>query len=519
MSTTTARPNSLDAWLKKLETVRLSIPLDVKDDVRRALSNGNKTVPEIAEAALQSPTLTLMLLRESNRSQLGRENPAVNLEVALSRLGIGPAEYLLSALPSEAKEKHSPALSQLLLISEHAMAQANGLFGNALARLRQEVRLSALLFLAPVWPLVQLYPELWDEWEQRVLGNSEPALQVERELLGVPLLDLCLAMAERWGLPTWIVEGYRLLVKDRRRLVKALHIAHDDSHPLQQQHRLDEDLPLRRWLTQPGNTILMANGLAMAAHQSWSNAHIFRWQRLIGLYMQEPLDHVQQITHQAAVQNARQQAAPGLWHPAEALIWPWDTRRLRPNKTQQAATNTGTQVGATPSPANDGLDAWRRYCAELLQAPSLFTNGIQLTACAKDALVASGLSRLMLLTPDATQAQLMVQSTHGLPEAAKGVQLSIANYPLLRKLMSDPAQLRITPENSTQFRAHLPGNLQALFPHSHMVLRSLGTKGRVSMLLIIDQSGEPLSERDQQALNKTATCIERGLANYAQRAP
>lgn len=514
MSITTARPNTLDAWLKRLESVRLSVPQEVKEDVRRALANGNKTVPEIAEVALQSPILSLVLLRESNRSQLGRENPAVSLEVALSRLGLGPAEYLLSALPSEAKEKYSPALSQLLLISEHAMAQANGLFGNTLARLRQEVRLSTLLFLAPVWPLAQAYPELWEEWEQRVLGNNEPAIAVEQELLGVPLLDLCLTLAERWSLPAWVVDGYRLLVKDRRRLVKALHIAHNDAHPLQQQQRLDEDLPLRRWLTQPGNTILLANGLAVAAHQSWSNPHILRWQRLVGLYMHESLDHIQQVTHQAAAQHARQQFIPGLWHPAEALIWPWDARRLHSNRkaapdTQSAATNNQT--------TGDGLDAWRRYCAELVKTPSSFSNGIQLTACARDALAATGLPRLLLLTPDADQTVLMAQGIHGLPEAAKGLQLPINNHPLLRKLMSDPAQLRITPENSAQFRPHLPGNLQALFPHSHMVLRSMGNKGRVSMLAIIDNGGEPFSERDQQAINKTVTCIERGVTSYAQR--
>ncbi|GGL98774.1 HDOD domain-containing protein [Pseudomonas asuensis] len=513
MSATTARPNTLDAWLKKLESVRLSIPTEVKEDVRRALANGNKTIPEIAEAALQSPILSLVLLRESNRSQLGRENPAVSLEVALNRLGLGPAEYLLSALPSESKEKYSPALSQLLLISEHAMAQANGLFGNTLARLRQEVRLSTLLFLAPVWPLVQAYPELWEEWEQRVLGNNEPAIKVEQELLGVPLLDLCLTLAERWSLPAWVVDGYRLLVKDRRRLVKALHIAHNDAHPLQQQQRLDEDLPLRRWLTQPGNTILLANGLAVASHQSWSNPHILRWQRLVGLYMHESLDHTQQITHQAAAQHARQQFIPGLWHPAEALIWPWNARRLRPNQK----TTPDTEAANKRQPADDGLNAWRRHCAELVKTPTPFTNGIQLTACARDALAACGLSRLILLTLDADQALLISQGIHGLPEAAKGLQLPINNHPLLRKLMSDPAQLRITPENSAQFRPHLPGNLQALFPHSHMVLRSIGSKGRVSMLVIIDKGGEPFSEQDQQAINKTVTCIERGVASYAQR--
>ncbi|TWI52400.1 HDOD domain-containing protein [Pseudomonas duriflava] len=501
MSNSSARPTTLDAWLTKLESVRLSVPVEVRDDVRRALLNGQRTVPEIAEAAIKSPALALVLLREANRSPLGKENPAVTLEIALSRLGLGPAEYVLSALPPETREQYSPALEQILLISQHALSQATGLFGNSLARLRQEVRLCALLFLAPVWPLAQLYPELWTEWEQRVLGNHEPAVQVERELLGVPLLELCLALAERWSLPAWIVEGYRLLVQDRRRLVKALHIAHDNSHPLQQQQRLDADLPLRRWLTQPSNTILLANGLALAAHQSWSDPHVLRWQRLTGLYMQAPLEEVQQLTHQAAVQSAKQQAKPGFWHPAEALLWPWDERRLRPKKALPKSSHT---------PPVD-IDTWKKYCQTLLKDPSPFTNLLQLTACACDALIACGLLRFMVLIPDRSGAHLLAQQVYGLPEASNGLQLSLSTSALLRKFMAEPAQLCLTQDNAAQFIQHLPGNLRALFATQNLILRSVGNKSRVGLLVIADKQGAPLSERDLQAFSKTMTCIERGL--------
>ena len=68
-------------------------------------------------------------------------------------------------------------------------------------------------------------------------------------------------MAELWRLPAWINHGYRMLLGERRSLVSVLHIARDTEHGLLQQHKLDDDPTLRRWLIQPANTILLANGI------------------------------------------------------------------------------------------------------------------------------------------------------------------------------------------------------------------------------------------------------------------
>ena len=120
------------------------------------------------------------------------------------------------------------------------------------------------------------------------------------------LLELCLALAEHWRLPDWIIQGYRLLGADRRRLIKALHIAHDNEHPLHQQQMLDADPELRRWLTLPSNTIVLANGLALSAHHSWSGIHSLRWQRLAGLYLQVPLGNCSRWC------TSRQSSAPAI---------------------------------------------------------------------------------------------------------------------------------------------------------------------------------------------------------------
>ncbi|MBU3056335.1 HDOD domain-containing protein [Pseudomonas indica] len=498
-------PRSLDAWVKYLDAVRLPISEENHAQVLRALGDSRRSLREIADLLQDTPAMALVVLREANShgSQLGE--PAESLEVALTRLGLKRAETLLQRLPARPHPEIPSALRQLQLISQHATQQANGLFAARLARLWQEIHWGSLLFLAPLWPLAAAQPHLLETWEQRVMAKGEPATKVEHDLFGTALLPLCLALAERWRLPDWIIQGYRLLANDHRLLVKALHIARDNEHPLQQQHRLDDDPPLRRWLTQPANTILLANGLALSAHQAWDSPHLLRWQRLAGLYLQLPLGDVQQAIHQQAAQSARQHAELGLWHPAEALLWPWNARHLNP------------QPAIAPIPTSDALGEWRKQCAQLLQDPTPFTNVPQLTACAGAALEACGLKRIMLLLADRQHSRLQAQFIAGLPRQALGLSLDPAQSQVLRRLLAEPGQLRLTPTNTAQFSAMLPGNLKSLFSGDQMLLRSLANNGRVVMLLVADQNGAPFAEVTLQAFTKTAQCIERALGAFARR--
>lgn len=506
MATTDSLPRTLEAWLKQLDGVRLPIPLSQHERLRHALGNNRHSLHAITELMQDSPTLALSLMREANRKRGGLSEPAESLEVALTRIGLKRAEELLARHPALEPEAIPRPLRQLQLISQHASQQANGLFAGRLARLWQEIHWSSLLFLAPLWPLVAAHPELFEAWERRVLAEGEPSARVERELLGIPLFQLCLALAEQWQLPPWIIQGYRLLNSDHRLLVKALHIARDSQHPLHQQQKLDADIPLRRWLTQPSNTILLANCLALSAHHAWDSAHSLRWQHLTGLYLQVPLDEVQQLVHQQAAQSARLHGSAGLWHPAEALLWPWSERRLRPHASAAPA--------AAPPPP---LGAWRSQCAELLREPSAFANVLQLTACAREALHACGFSRILVLLADRTQTRLQVQQVQGLAPQAARATFDPGQSQVLRQLLKQPGQLRLTPANIAQYSALLPGSLKALFPSEQLLLRSLASHGRVVMLLVADQGGAPLGDVSLQAFAKTCHCIERALASFAKR--
>lgn len=511
MPTSKPLPRTLEDWLEQLGKQLLPVPVDHHLDVCRALSDSRRSLREIAELMQASPALALSVLREANRQAGSFSAPSESLESALSRLGLQRTLELVKRQPACPLDEIPLALRQIQLISLHAAQQAGGLFSGRLARLWQEIHWGSLLFLAPIWSLLAAHPELFEQWEQRVLAQAEPAAKVEQDLLGVPLLALCLALAERWRLPDWVIQGYRLLIADRRQLVKALHIARDNQHPLHQQQMLDADTPLRRWLTQPANSILLANGLALSAHHAWNSPHSLRWQHLTGLYLQLPLSDVQQQIHQHAAQSARQQATADLWHPAQALLWPWDARRLQGKTITPAATATP----ATPATPTD--NGWRQHCAQLLAQPSAFHNLDQLTSGATQALQACGMSRVLLLLADPSHSRLRAQQQTGLDKSASTLVIDPQQSQVLRRLLKAPAQLRLTPANIAQFSALLPGSLKALFPSEHLLIRSLASTDRGVMVIVADQAGAVLSDASVQAFGKTAQCIQRALDSFANR--
>ncbi|GAA0282229.1 MULTISPECIES: HDOD domain-containing protein [Pseudomonas] len=501
----TAKPASLPDWIKRLDEVRLPVPQTSHDRVCKAIRDNRSSLRDIAELMQNSPALVLSVMREANSHTHGSlAEPAENLEVALNRLGLKRAEELLARLPSVPDQDIPVALRQLLLVSQHASQQANGLFGSRLARLWQDIHWGSLLFLSPLWPMAVVYPKLLEEWELRVIHKGESARVVEQQLFGVRLLDLCIGLTEAWHLPMWVSQGYTLLLNEQRMLVKALRIARDED-PLHQQQLLDAAPHLRRWLNQPANTVLLANGLAMSAQESWTCPHTQRWQFLTALYLQQPLAEVQQQVHQQAVTSARTTLMPDLWHPALSLIWPWHVQKIHRG------------LLPAPPPTAEALAVWRSRCTELLMEPSRFANAMHLTTCAKEALVASGMQRVMLLMTDRAQSTLRVHQVDGLPKDAANLSLDVVHSTMLQRLLEKSAQVRFTPDNHAQFSALLPPILRRLFNGEHLLLRSLSCNGKVVMLMVADQGGGPFSETTVQAFGKTAQCIEKALHCFTNR--
>jgi hypothetical protein len=95
--------------------------------------DSRSSLRDIADLMQDSPPWCLSVMREANRHTHGSLAEPENLEVALNRLGLARTEELLARLPV-CRDDIPKALRQLLLISQHATQQANGLFASRLAR-------------------------------------------------------------------------------------------------------------------------------------------------------------------------------------------------------------------------------------------------------------------------------------------------------------------------------------------------------------------------------------------------
>lgn len=511
MSDSTSLPRTVDAWVAHLDGVALPVGRHLRRDLQLALHQPNASLRDIAQDILTSPALTLAVLREANRARPGsRAAPAQTLDTALARLGLRRAETLLRGLPVLGAEHTPLPLRQLQLIGQHASQQAGGLFTVRLARHSQEIQACSLLFFAPFWPLAMAHPELVLRWAARVFGEHRPARQVELELFGVPLVRLGLALARHWRLPPWIAQGYQLLAEERQPLVKALRIARRHAQPLEQQQALDADPALRSWLSHPANSALLGSALALAAHHAWDDSHSLRWQCLAGLYLQQPLDQVQQQIHRLAVISARQlQHRPDglqpLWHPAQALLWPPGSRRRPP---AEPAARLSSFFRA---------EDWQRQCGLLLQQPSPFANLPQLVGAAAEALHTCGLSRCVLLVAD-RQGQLIAHHQVGLAANSKRLTLDPGRSELLNRLLDKPQVLHLNPDNYAAYDAHLPALIKLNFPDRHLLLGTLGLNGRGVLLVVADQHGVPFAATQLRLIDKTLRSLERALLTFSQRA-
>ena len=487
-----AVPRHLQDWVEHLDPIALPIAEQAQVSALQTLNNPTLSLREMAELLQQSLPQALVLLRHANKTHL---EPCATLEVAIRRLGIEQCSALLRKQRVLAEHEQPRAYRQCVLLSQHAAHQAMGLFGARLGRLQQEVYWSTALFLAPLWALALAQPQLLQQWEDRVLAKGKRADQIERELFGESIISICQAMAEHWHLPEWITLGYKLLKVDVKLLAKALYIARQHQDPLEQQQKLDADKPLRRWITQPANSILLANVLAVASHASWDNRHTERWLSLTALYLQIPQDQLQAKVHNNAAESARRFNTQGLWHPACALIWPPHTAHVRPARNKP--------------PSAENVQIWRKHCTTLLTRPSPFANAVQLTSTAREALAACGLSRMLLMVVDRNQHSLQAQQLIGLPKQCLQLHLSVTEESSLNTWLKQPTKRLINGQPPA-----LPDAIKNLLCREHGVIYSLACNGRVMLLILADQGDNAMHPTTLMAVDKTIACITRALEQF-----
>ncbi len=498
--------DAIGSLSESLSAIVLPIERHQRDLLLRHLNNELLSLSDLSQAILRSPVATLHVCRQAGLAARQRDIDIMTLEQACGLLGVERLRSLLRELPVIDRGQAPQQYRQLLSLSEHALAQAQGLFAQRMARLWHELSLASLLFLAPFWIMVYQRPDLFDGWDRRHLGlaASPNATPIPSD---AELLELAIELAQNWWLPPWIIQGYRAL-SGRRTMVKALHIARNSEHPRAQQAALDDDRPLLRWLTQPANSLLMANGLALGAHHDWDARHTRRWQQLTALYLGCALDEMQSASHHNAVNHAQHNPelrSVGLWHPAEALLWPQGTRR-------QPRTALHSPIAARGNP-----ELWRQRCLTLRQRPSPFANLLSALDCALDALEQGlDISRSWIALYNGRKDQLMISANRGFDAASlAGATLGSCREGQWGRWLISSDCHDLSPERLRQLAQLMPASCKALLAeHGHLL--PLLHRERVIGLIHVAPANGQLDQRRRAALIKTAQSLYQALITFKQ---
>lgn len=509
------QPRTLDEWLFILDRTALPVHTGQKERVQRVMNSPVSSLGEISRAISEAPSIALILFREANRSRNSLTEPAHSLDAVLKRLGMTRCTHLLASLIDESKLPIPPELRQIWLLGQHANRHANALFSHQMARLWQDIHWSSLLFFSPLWPLLARHPQLLRVWEQRVLGNGEPAHKVEIELLGVPLLKLCKALAERWALPQWIIDGYAMLGQ-KRLLGRTLYLSRLLQRPLQLQQQLDQQRDINQWLGQPANSIVLASGLAMASHNGWQSPGCLRWQRLISLYLRQPLAAIQYKIHLTSVEHARYLGPTQLWHPAQSLIWPGNSRRFLPSQAALAAQPADPIANQADAPqnsasANFNQPAWREHAKLLIARPSQFRNTLQLLNHYAHLFQFGSLSRVLVLSINSPSGKLMPVCQLGYNFSLQKPIPDLASNPVFRHVLRHREALHINEHNYSTIADHLDRSFLEALGSSHVLMGCIQHRDNPVLLVLADAHGHPLHEESIKAFTASNRFLEQAL--------
>ncbi len=499
---------------------KIVLPAERKQLERLAglLESDLLSITELTREIMLIPVVALQICRVAGEAARPRDIDILTLEQACGLLGTQRIAQVLKTIPTVERDELPLAYRQLLSISKHAQMQAQGLFAHRMARLWQEMSLACLLFLAPCWAMIYHRPDLFEQWDTRHLFPDTFRSRADAVFLdSSDVLGLAQQVAEDWWLPPWILQGYRSLGTSRRVMVKALHIARDTDHPHQQQLKLDADKQLSRWLTQPANSLLMANGIALASHHDWEARHAQRWQQLTALYLGISLPAVQRHTHENAVESAQRQGAErDLWQPAESLLWPQATRRTRSIEKELSPGTAPTAHKADPG-------AWRQHCLTLLARPSVFATIPQLLAAGLRAFTEGlAVSECWVALYNGREQQLVISASAGYPADRRliGVRLGPCRGNAWGDWLSSAQRHDMDVPRQEQRAGLLPAPLKAVSQGRCYHLLPLAPNGALLGLVYISNGpNQPLlDEKRATALIKTADCLEKALEAFRTRA-
>ncbi|MCL6415626.1 HDOD domain-containing protein [Aestuariirhabdus sp. Z084] len=518
-------------WKTLLESKPLPVMEDSYHKLLGALKDENTSLYSLAQMMKSCPVICLHVLSTVNKSRKPDDSRVINLEHALSLLGLTPLQQLLASL-KPINPRHSAASQyycQAITSSYHAARQAQHWY-QELNRETSETAFWTAMFAQMVrWPLWLYAPNKMRQLKAKVASGKNPQTS-EEEVLGCTLEELTQLMDTHWPLPQleaperqqlstvsaseWL-QLSRIAIKPvLQRFAQApfydryLYLMHD--------HR--EIKLIKNGL---GGTVTLANMIAEEANHGWYSTRMRRLLRLLALLINRDFEDSADLCHQTAIDISHESMSWLMPPPATALLWPVRQSSI-PQANIKQPVASAHKVPKTPSPGvtprKANLSHFKAIHQQLIKQPQSVEGLPQLAELLGRALYHGlGFDRVVIALPNKERSRLISFKRFG--DDNLHFTLDLTQRSLMQNLMQKPASVWVKGPQQTALWNQIPPAFLRLVANEQFFLRSLFAGERSAGLIFADMgiSKRPLSDQHYQYFQALAKASGPVLMHLARK--
>lgn len=506
----TQSPQNLSDWLDLLRQPTLPVNPAVKSAALHKLKASTGNADNVAHILEADPALALLLFHQANKSLALSGNESHSLSHCISLLGFPRVETLLTQTQDwdESAFTQLPDYRQQLLISLHAAHQCCDWAHLAPHWPDQELYWPSLFHRAPLWALWYRAGKQMEQLQYlRAEHRGAAHGQVEENLLGCTLQQLCGALSKSWHLPSVCQQSWQSHFSgDPRQWIELSRI--DPEHALQ---ALEESPSLQRTCHEPAFAVALANLLADQVEWDWYSRRSLRLQKILATAVHRPLPITITTSHRSAVTFSRTHSIAGTFSPAQQ----WFSHHRKtdqamhlslpqtPSRDVRAAvsTNTRTDINANTTasttassataqvrPVQEPPAAFVKAIKQLKQAQSLSSLHEIMNLAVSTLCQSVGMERATACLLNNKTRELRTYYSSGSDDSPdlKNFRHRLQPSDLFNKLLQKPVSLRLQRSNYNQIWTLLPGNFKQACGADEFFMMSIFADKKPVALLYAD---------------------------------
>ena len=345
-------PKGLENWVTMLDDHMLPVLPGSARQAGRLLKDPDVSLYDLGSVIAQDPVMRVHVVRECNR-QFGERAAGVlsNPHHCASMLGLDKLNILMrqfKAAKGDASDPRDYHYFQAISTSLHAAEQAA-----SWAKFRNQSNgdamfLGALLYGIPNWCLWRFAHREMNIINLLFRREQIPLQEAEQAVLGCTREAIALELAKRWHIPDSIRDALSSAkLPSPRFLLRCARRHQQDPHYVMPNRTLDGSL-----VNIAALPLALSNHLAQESARDWYSPQTRRLLDIIAVYLEQPVEQVEALAKQVAVEASRRWSLPGAQAPAASLIWAAYPRRPRHLKPAQLSGAVAKLYAASQSKSN-----------------------------------------------------------------------------------------------------------------------------------------------------------------------